>query len=194
MLELVASSPSKVELSYFGALAEAMRLCAEAENSVFIGQGVGLHGGTTMSQTLHYVPEAKRLEMPVAEDMQMGMAIGMSLEGLLPICIFPRWNFLLLAANQLINHLDRLPLYSDGGYQPKVIIRTAIPSTVPFNPGPQHDDDFTEAFTLMTRTIKVVRLSNAEQIVPAYKAALECEGSTLLVEYTHYYKDARAHA
>jgi pyruvate/2-oxoglutarate/acetoin dehydrogenase E1 component len=177
-------------ISYFGSLVEAMRLCALEPNAVFMGQGVGLAGGTTMSQTLELVPERMRLEMPVVEDMQMGMAIGMSLEGVLPICIYPRWNFLLLAANQLVNHLDRLPIYS--GYRPKVIIRTAIPSTVPFNPGPQHDDDFTDAFAMMTRTVKVVRLKNAEQIVPAYRAAIASEGSTLLVEYTHSYKDERA--
>jgi pyruvate/2-oxoglutarate/acetoin dehydrogenase E1 component len=176
-------------ISYFGSLVEAMRLCAQEPNAAFMGQGVGLAGGTTMSQTLELVPEHMRLEMPVAEDMQMGMAIGMSLEGVLPICIFPRWNFLLLAANQLVNHLDRLPIYS--GYRPKVIIRTAIPSTVPFNPGPQHDDDFTDAFAMMTRTVKIVRLKEAELIVPAYRAAIESEGSTLLVEYTEHYKDQR---
>jgi pyruvate/2-oxoglutarate/acetoin dehydrogenase E1 component len=181
----------RLEQYYFDALVHAMRLCAVHPNAVFMGQGVGMAGGTTMSQTLVAVPEKMRLEMPVAEDMQMGMAIGMSLEGLLPICIYPRWNFLLLAANQLINHLDRLPLYSQ--YKPKVIIRTAIPSTVPFNPGPQHDDDFTDAFAMMTRTVKIVRLKEAELIVPAYRAAIESEGSTLLVEYTHFYKDQRGH-
>ncbi len=179
-------------ISYFGALVEAMRLCAEEPKAIFMGQGVGPLGGTTMSQTLELVPESVRLEMPVAEDMQMGMAIGMSLDGLLPICIYPRWNFLLLAANQFVNHLDRLPIYS--AYRPKVIIRTAIPSTVPFNPGPQHDDDFTDAFAMMTRTVNVVRLKDPEQIVPSYKAAIASEGSTLLVEYTDSYRDQRAHA
>jgi len=168
-----------------------MKLCARRD-AIFIGQGVGLHGGTTMSQTLIHAIPSQRWEFPVAEDMQMGFCIGMALEGLLPVCIFPRWNFFLLAWNQAINHLDRLPLYSYEGYNPKVIIRTAIPSTIPFNPGPQHDDDFTEAFSLMTRRIKVVRLGNVEQIIPAYKAALDENGSTLLVEYTDCYKNERA--
>jgi len=194
VLMTLLEAQQETQFTYFGALELAMRLCAQQPNVIFMGQGVGPGGGTTMSQTLATVPPKLRLEMPVAEDMQMGMAIGMSLEGLLPICIYPRWNFLLLAANQLINHLDRLPLYSDGGYHPKVIIRTAIPSTVPFNPGPQHDDDFTDAFAMMTRTVKIVRLKEAELIVPAYRAALESEGSTLLVEYTEFYKNARADA
>lgn len=153
-----------------------------------MGQGVGI-GGTTMSDTFKDIPAEKRLEMPVAEDMQMGMAIGMSLRGFIPVCVYPRWNFMICAANQIVNHLDRLSLYSD--YRPKVIIRTAVPSNKPFDPGPQHDDDFTEAFRLMLRTIPVVCLYGESDIVPAYQAALRSEKSTILVEFTSEYRNAR---
>lgn len=186
--QLAAGPANLVRQSYFDELCAAMALCAEQSNAIFLGQGVGV-AGTTMTDTFRNVPAGQLLEMPVAEDMQMGMAIGMALGGYLPICTFPRWNFLICAANQIINHLDRLPLYS--GYKPKVIIRTAIPSNRPFDPGPQHDDDFTEAFRSMLRTIKVVKLYRDDCIVPEYRAALEREGSTLLVEFTKHYKDAR---
>lgn len=178
-------------MSYFENLIAAMTLLADHPGSVFMGQGVGV-SGTTMSATLRDVPPEKKIEMPVAENMQMGMAIGMALHGYLPVCIFPRWNFLLLAADQLVNHLDRLPLYSDGRYKPKVIIRTAVPATQPFYPGPQHDDDFTDAFKAMLRTVRIVKLSNERMIVSEYRRALESDGSTLLVEYTDYYKNERA--
>lgn len=178
-----------IVLTYLNALTEAMALCAK-RGAIFIGQGV--ISGTSMSQTFSKVPMKQRLEYPVAEDLQMGHCLGASLEGVLTVSVFPRWNFMLVAANQIINHLDRLSLYS--GYRPKVIIRTAIPSTDPFNPGPQHDDDFTEAFAMMARTINVARLKEAEMILPAYQAALDSEGSTILAEYTEHYKNARAAA
>jgi pyruvate/2-oxoglutarate/acetoin dehydrogenase E1 component len=177
--------------SYFEQLCDAMKLVSDHPNSVFMGQGVGCPG-TTMSDTFRDVPAKQKLEMPVAEDMQMGMATGMALEGYLPVCVFPRWNFLLLAANQLINHLDRLPLYS--GYAPKVIIRTAVPSNRPFDPGPQHDDDFTLAFKRMLRTVRVVRLFDSMQVVSGYQEALEADCSTLLVEFTDKYKNERGRA
>lgn len=177
--------------TYFDELCEAMALLAVERRAIFFGQGVAVPG-TTMSATFRDVPDEQRLEFPVAEDLQMGVAIGMALGGYLPVCIFPRWNFLICAANQLVNHLDRLPLYSDGGYKPKVIIRTAIPSTSPFNPGPQHDDDFTGAFQLMLRTVHVEKLHDAADILTAYDAALNRDGSTLLVEYTDLYKNERA--
>src|SRR5215469_7304678 len=101
-------------VSYHDALCRAMKLLADVPNTVFVGQG--MVGGTSMYSTLIDVPMEKRLEFPVAEDFQMGFCIGLALDGMLPIAIFPRFNFLLLALNQLINHLDRLPLYSD--YRP----------------------------------------------------------------------------
>jgi pyruvate/2-oxoglutarate/acetoin dehydrogenase E1 component len=180
-------------MPYFSALCAAMKWLGEQPGAMFLGQGVGAPG-TTMAATFRDVPALRRIEMPVAEDMQMGIATGMALDGFTPICVYPRWNFLLLAANQLVNHLDRLPLYSDGGYRPKVIIRTAVPSTAPFNPGPQHDDDFTHAFALMLRTVRVISLPMAEHIMPAYQEAFHSEHSTLIVEYTQAYRNARARA
>ena len=168
-----------------------MVMLSEQPNVIFLGQGVG-NPGTSMHSTLTDVPQSMRLEMPVAEELQMGMAIGMALEGYLPVCIFPRWNFMLRAADQLVNHLDRLPIYSGGEFKPKVIIRTAVPSTSPFNPGPQHDDDFSEAFSKMLRTVRIVRLTSEQEIVPGYREAMNGDGSMLLVEFTHLYRNERA--
>lgn len=185
--------PLGTVLSYFTALCDAMTMLAQEPNTIFMGQG--MFAGTTMSDTLKGVPDDRKLEMPVAEDLQMGMAIGMALDGLLPICIFPRWNFLLCAANQLVNHLDRLPLYSEGGYKPKVIIRTAVPSKRPFNPGPQHDDDFTEAFRAMLRTVGIWCIKSPGDADLYYShAARHSDNSSLIVEYTEHYKNERANA
>lgn len=174
-----------VPQTYLSALSEAMCLLAREPNVVFLGQGVA-YPGTTITETFKDVPREKLLELPVAEEMQTGMATGMALDGLLPVCVFPRWNFVLCAANQIINHLDRISLYSP--FKPKVIIRIASPSNFPFNPGPQHDDDFTEAFRLMLRTIQVVTLGSVEDIIPAYRDALLRPQSTILVEYTKFYQ------
>lgn len=142
-----------------------------------------------MWSTLKHLPEDRRIEMPVAEDMQMGLSIGLSLQGFIPISIFPRWNFLLCATNQLVNHLDRIPLYSP--YRPKVIIRVAVPSKSPFYPGPQHDDDCTLAFRAMLRTVNITTMHKPEQVVDGYRRALESDKSTLMVEFTDHYRDER---
>ena len=171
-------------MNYFNELCNAMEMLAEDPRTIFMGQAVA-YPGTAMFNTLRDIPMGKRLELPVAEDMQLGMALGMSLDGRLPICMYPRWNFLLLATNQLALHLDKLPLYSK--YRPKVIIRTAVATPEPLDPGPQHLGDFSNEFQSMLKTIPVIKLYDTEDIMPAYRQAKERDGSTLLVEYTSNY-------
>lgn len=167
-----------------------MEFLGKDERTLFLGQAIACPG-TAMTGTVKNVPREKLIELPVCEELQMGMATGFALTGYVPISLYPRWNFVLLAVNQIVNHLDKLPIISSGGYSPKVIIRTGIGSERPLNPQHQHTGDFTEAFQLMCKTIEVIRLDEPEQIFPAYKKALEREDgrSTLIVEVMDYYND-----
>jgi pyruvate/2-oxoglutarate/acetoin dehydrogenase E1 component len=127
----------------------------------------------------------------VTEELQMGVTTGLALDGWIPISIYPRWNFLLLAVNQLVNHLDKLPHISNNGYKPKVIIRTSIGSERPLHPQHQHVGDFTDGFRKILDNIEIFRLEEPEDIFPAYKTALErTDGrQTILVEYGDYYNE-----
>ena len=165
-------------MGYQKALCEAMQDIALDERVVFLGQGVR-DAGTFISTTLTDVPIEKRIELPVAEEMQMGMSIGMALAGCVPVSVYPRWNFFLLATNQAVNHLDKM--------KPHVIVRVGVGSTTPLDPGPQHKGDFTEAFRLLMPNTTIVRLENAEQILPEYRNALERNGPTIIVEYADRY-------
>lgn len=169
--------------TYHQALCDAMSLCAE-RGAVFMGQAVACEG-TAMSSTLRHLSPAQLVELPVAEEMQLGMALGASLAGGLVVTCYPRINFLMLAVNQLVNHLDKLPLYST--YRPKVIIRTAIATNTPLDPGPQHLGDYTRALEMMFSTVIVRRLRRPSDVVPHYREALDRDGSTLLVEYLENY-------
>jgi len=175
---------------YQEALTSAMNLLAENEKVIFLGQSVAVQG-TAMRTTLETVPEKKLIELPVDEDFQMGLATGMALAGYLPISVFPRWNFLLLATNQIVNHLDKLTELSRQTPAQKVIIRTGIGSVNPLNPGPQHTGDFTEAFRLMCPNLNIVRLDSAKMVIPEYeKALLRADGvSTILIEWSDKYAE-----
>lgn len=163
-----------------------MTWLGEKPDTVFLGQAVA-YPGTAITGTLRDVPKEKLVELPVAEDMQLGMCTGMALNGFVPISIFPRWNFLLLATSQLVLHLDKLPIYS--AYRPKVIIRTAVASRTPLDPQAQHYGNFTDPFRQMLKTVEVIELLGAHQIFDAYKHAYErTDGrSTLIVEHTQRY-------
>ena len=68
-------------VDYGAELKRAMTWLGEKPNTIFIGQSVGAPG-TAMTGTLAGVPKEKLLELPVFEDVQMGMSTGFALAGL----------------------------------------------------------------------------------------------------------------
>ena len=160
------------------AVNEAMLLLAKDPRTVFVGQSVR-YDGAAIHASLEGVPMEKRIEMPVIEDFQMGYCIGLAMTGKIPVCIYPRMDFMLLAVNQLVNHLDKLPLF---GWHPKVIIRTTIGQKKPLDAGPQHTQNHTAAFRSMLQHVRVVEVWNPLEVKQAYGAAINFSGSSLIVE------------
>ena len=175
--------------TYFDELSRAMEYIGQQSNSIFIGQSVEVEG-TAMRSTLKNVDITKLLEFPVEEDFQMGVSIGLALAGFTPVSVFPRWNFLLLATNQIVNHLDKLKELTRSDNPGKVIIRTGIGSVNPLNPGPQHQGDFTDAFQIMCPSLNVVRLDEKSMIFQTYKDAYDRNDgvSSLIIEKSDLYQ------
>ena len=154
---------------------------------LFFGQNM-IFGGTSMYHMIKHLPETQRLEVPVFEDIQMGMSIGLALYGIKVCSVFPRMDFIILAINQIINHADRVRLMSDNQFKLKgLIIRTAIGSVSPLMPGEQHSGDYCDGIQQMCKEIKVVKLEHAEQIYPAYEEAMKSDIPTILVEIPDLY-------
>jgi len=157
-------------------------------NTVFLGQAIGF-SGHAISNTMASVSQDKRIELPVLEETQLGMSTGMALEGWIPITCYPRFDFFILSLNQLVNHLDKMQDMSKGDMKPKVIIRVAVGSKVPFSAGPQHTQNHTEAMRKMLTEVEVIELTEPEHIFDAFKTAYEREDgkSTLIIEHSEYY-------
>jgi pyruvate/2-oxoglutarate/acetoin dehydrogenase E1 component len=175
-------------MSYKNELIRAMEWLARKDDTIFLGQACKV-SGHAISSTLEKVPDEKRIELPVFEEMQMGISTGMALEGFVPITMYPRFDFFILACNQLVNHLDKMRDMSKDDMTPRVIIRVAIGSKNPIDAGPQHTQNHTEAFRKMLTEVEVVELYEAEDIFPEFKNAYERldSKSTLLVEYGEFY-------
>jgi len=159
-------------MRYFDELKRSMNYLAQNEKTLFIGQAVEVPG-TAMSNTLKAINPNKLIELPVTEEMQMGITIGLGL---------------LLAMNQLINHLDKINIMSNNSYKIKTIIRTGVGSQYPLHPQHQHIGDFTEAVRKMCSSIDIIKLNNAKDIFPSYEKALNRKDgrSTILVEFGDY--------
>jgi pyruvate/2-oxoglutarate/acetoin dehydrogenase E1 component len=168
-------------------LKDAMNWLAAQERTMILGQAV-CFAGTGCYESLTEVPADKKMEFPVAENFQLGVSTGLAINGLIPVSVIPRWNFLLCATDQVVNHLDKMSAMSDGACNPKVIIRVAKGSENPVDPQDQHKGNFADAFRLMCRNIDIVELDDPESIVPAYQAAYHGNRSTILVEFPDYGK------
>ena len=177
-------------MGYKDELVKSMEWLAKKNNTVFIGQSVKFSGNAIFN-TLKTVSEDKKIEVPVIEELQMGISTGLALEGYVPISCYPRFDFLILACNQLVNHLDKIDFMSKGMMKPRVIIRTSIGAKKPLDGGIQHTQDHTAAFRNLLTDVDVVLLSESDEIFPAFKLAYEREDSksTLIIEWGDYYNE-----
>ncbi len=158
-------------MTYLNQIQKSMRYLSKKKNVVFLGQSV-VYPGSSIFISLKDVPLKKKIEMPVMEEVQMGISIGLALDGYIPISCYPRFDFLVLAFNQLINHADKIDYLTNNSFKSKIIIRTLIGSTKPLNAGLQHTQDHTEALKKMMHYSEVIKLKKKDNIFKNYKEAI----------------------
>jgi pyruvate/2-oxoglutarate/acetoin dehydrogenase E1 component len=169
---------------YKDALTEAMTFLGEQDNIMFIGQQI-VYAGNPMSTTLGNVSKDKMVELPVMEETQMGMTLGIAMTGKTVVTFYPRWDFIILAVNQLVNHIDKYELMT--GKRANILIRLGKGSDKPLDPGHQHKGNYFNEFKTMCPNIKFHDLHATGDIVPAYKDAYQNGGVHVLVEYPELY-------
>jgi pyruvate/2-oxoglutarate/acetoin dehydrogenase E1 component len=172
---------------YKDALSNAMKQLGEQDNVIFIGQQI-VYAGNPMSTTLNDVPKEKMVELPVMEETQMGMSLGIAMTGKTVVTFYPRWDFIICAANQLVNHIDKYELMT--GKKANILIRLGKGSDKPLDPGHQHKGNYYDEFKSICKNINFHDLKNWEDIEVAYQNAYKNGGIHCLVEYPElYYKN-----
>jgi len=171
---------------YKDALTNSMTLLGQKEDTIFIGQQIVWHGNP-MSTTIGNVPKNKLIELPVMEESQMGMSLGMAMAGKFVITFYPRWDFLICATNQLVNHVDKIVLMSKGEWKPNMIIRLGKGSVKPLDPGHQHKGNYINEYKSMCKNIQFHDLLSWENIESIYKNVYEKGGIHIIVEYPELY-------
>jgi len=179
-----------MKLKYKSELIRSMNMLGRNKKTIFLGQSVK-YSGNAIFNTLKGVPNKKKIELPVFEDVQMGMSIGLALDGYIPISCYPRFDFLVLAFNQMVNHLDKIKKMSNEQFKPKIIIRTSIGSRYPLDGGPQHTQDYTKIFRNILTEIKVIMLNDPKKIYKTYKECINKKNtnSYLIIEHGDFYND-----
>ena len=163
--------------SYKDAVGLAMKELAE-QGAIFIGYNVAR--GDAMG-TLKEVPENQKIETPVAENLMTGLAIGMSFEGFLPVVYFERHDFILVAMDAIVNHVDKIERISHGEFKVPVIIRAVTADAGPFYSGITHSQDFTE---LLRKAVSfpISDPKNGKEILKAFRQAAFSKRPSIIIE------------
>ena len=146
---------------------KAMKSISKNKNTIFLGQSVK-YSGNSIYASLKDVPLKKKIELPVFEDVQMGMTIGLAMQGFVPITCYPRFDFLILALNQLVNHADKIDHLTNNQFKSKIIIRTLVGAKYPLDAGPQHTQDHTEALKKLLINTKIIKISKNSNVLKKY--------------------------
>ena len=166
-----------LNISYKEAMNLAMKELGD-KGAIFIGYNVAK--GDAMG-TLKEVSAEQKLETPVAENLMSGLAIGMSFEEFLPVIYFERHDFMMVAMDAIVNHVDKIERISHGEFKVPVIIRAVTADGGPFYSGITHSQDFTEVLKAAV-TFPVSDPKNGKEILEAFRNARDSKRPAIIVE------------
>lgn len=175
------------ELTYCEALNEAIYQEMERDPTVFVyGIGAPDHKkifGSTKNLLEKFGPE-RCLDVPLSEDALMGLGIGAALNGLKPIYVHIRVDFLLLAMNQLINMAPIISYCSSGRLSVPLVIRAIIGRG--WGQGCQHSKSLQSVFAHIPG-IKVIMPTTPYDAKGMMIAAIRDPNPVLILEHRWLY-------
>lgn len=129
---LVYDKPDPAEgrvVGYAKAIHEALTIGLESDPSVFVmGQGVddpSAMFGTTRGLQQQFGPE-RVFDTPLSEEGMMGVCAGAAMNGMRPVFMHNRPDFILLAFNQLVTHAAKFHFMDNGQTTVPMVVWAAI--------------------------------------------------------------------
>ena len=175
------------KISYCQALNEALHQEMERDSNVFVyGIGVPDHKaifGSTTGLIERFGPE-KCFETPLAEDAMTGFGLGAAINGLRPIHIHMRVDFLLLAMNQLANMVSSLIYNSGSKLKVPLVIRAIIGRG--WGQGCQHSKSMYSVFAHIPG-LKVVLPTTPRDAKGLLTAAIRDDNPVIVIEHRWLY-------
>jgi pyruvate/2-oxoglutarate/acetoin dehydrogenase E1 component len=184
------------DLTYRQALLEAMdNALGQYPNTVIMGQGVDDHKGifgTTLGLAEKYGAD-RVMDVPLAEEGMMGVAIGLALNGMYPIVTHIRTDFTMLAMNQIVNLLSKYRYMFGGRFKVPMLIRMVIGRG--WGQGAQHSQSLHPMFCHIPG-LTVLMPASASIVAEEYPAIIgECLYPVISIEHRLLYDlvDTRTH-
>lgn len=175
------SSKPTHDLSYKEAIELSMTELGSAD---YVFLGYSITPGDAMGSLIN-VPASQKIETPVAENLMVGLAIGLAIEGFKPVVYFERHDFMLVAADAIVNHVDKLGRISGGQFRAPIIFKTVVDDGGLFYSGPTHSQDFTKAFRAMV-SFPVLDPRTPSELTQSYQFAMSAEVPVMIIERKKY--------
>jgi len=143
--------------------------------------------GTTLGLTEKYGKE-RVFETPLSEDTMTGFAVGAALNGLYPIHVHMRADFMALAMNQLINSVAKYKYMYGGSFEIPIMVRAVIGRS--WGQGAQHTQSFQArlshipGLTVVMPSCSQSVLETYDYAVSKYKAPIISFEHRLLYDYS----------
>jgi pyruvate/2-oxoglutarate/acetoin dehydrogenase E1 component len=177
------------EMTYLEAISDGLREEMRRDESVFcLGEDIGVFGGAfKVTAGFHKEFGADRvLDMPLAENIIIGAAVGAAAEGLRPVCEMQFADFIACGFDQLVNVAAKLH-YRQGVAVPMVV---RLPAGGGFSGGPFHSQN-PEAWFLQAPGLKVVAPATAADAKGLLVSAIRDPNPVMFLEHKHLYRRER---
>jgi len=175
------------KITYCEALREAMFQEMERDPKVFVyGIGVPDHKGvfgTTLGLAKKF-GEERCFDTPLSEDAMTGFGLGAAINGMRPIHIHIRVDFLLLAMNQLANMVSCYQYASCGTLKVPMVIRAVIGRG--WGQGSQHSKSMYSVFAHIPG-LKVVLPTTPRDAKGLLTSAIRDDNPVIIVEHRWLY-------
>lgn len=154
---------------------------------VVFGEDVGVNGGVfraTVGLQSRFGKD-RVLDTPLAENMLIGISVGMAAAGLKPVVEIQFMGFLYAGLDQIISHASRLRNRTLGRLTCPMVIRT------PFGAGihaPEHHSESTEALLAHIPGLRVVVPSTPLRAYGLLLAAIRDPDPVIFLEPTRLYR------
>ncbi|MCK4447114.1 MAG: alpha-ketoacid dehydrogenase subunit beta [Candidatus Marinimicrobia bacterium] len=175
------------KITYAQAICEAIdEEMARDKNVLILGEDVGVLGGNfkTAVGLQEKYGDLRVKDTPISENSFLGMSLGMSLTGLRPIVEIMFSDFLLLAADQLLNQIAKIRYMSGGQVKIPLTIRTTIGAGR--SSAAQHSQSL-HAIMCHVPGLKVVVPSSAAEAKGLLKTAIREDNPVVFIEHKMEY-------
>jgi len=171
------------KLKYKEAATEALLQAMERDPSIFLlGEGVdnirGVYGHTLPAYE-KFGP-SRVIDTPLSENGLTGFAVGAALNGMRPVLIHQRNDFMLLTMDQMMNQAAKLRYISGGYHKVPIVILSFVARKA--GEGAQHTHSLQSVFAHFPG-IKVVMPSNAYSVKGSILAAIEDDDPVIVLEH-----------